>query len=284
MMGMILNGKGPDGKNGQKGNGQEVIQKPKQKETLSEPIVKPGEVKIELQYTYQGKTVNEDMVVPRSLIYATQDPGESGLAPLEAMRAIADFHDKVLKPEFVSLSIDGGTAIPASILSAQIQRAYSVHAVVAATDSTISARLHLENPEVQKMLRAIAASLLGVTEENVRAVNAEEEIVWVSHTINILTQTPKLTLETTRVLCDFGSHKDYKNVTLLSNVSLEQAREEAERRIARMPEVRTNLEKTFDKISELRGNPLDKAERDAVVEHVNATFISDPEKRLIVTP
>src|SRR5271157_916701 len=120
----------------------------RQKPAFEGNLLKTHEVQVNLIYMRGGQQVTETVVVPKSLITAMADPGESSMGPMEAMENLREFNNLRLGPELISLSERGGVSVPAAILGSQVQHAYSVHAVIAAADKNISGSLMLQHPEV----------------------------------------------------------------------------------------------------------------------------------------
>ncbi len=81
-----------------------------------------------------------------------------------------------------------------------------------------------------------------------------------------------------------GSHTEEREMTLPAETSVAEAKKEQEQRIRRLPQVQGQLEDAFGQIESLRGKPLNPDERNAVVAHLNLTYIKDPKQRLIVAP
>ncbi|MEM4360156.1 MAG: hypothetical protein QXT45_06470 [Candidatus Bilamarchaeaceae archaeon] len=271
----------------QGGAGREPAQIRKEKEQqvmVEEPFLKPNEVRVVLTYLRQGKEVSESIVVPKSLVIALADPGESGMKPLEAMKELAEFNEKIIRPELRGLIINGGVSVPAAILSAQIQYSYATHAVVAATTKNVSDSLMLEHPEVSKILRTTAALLCGVSTEEIQRLDLNETTVWVGRTLTEIKRTPEIKMTVTRLECDCGSHAEVREFTVPEGTSVSEARSIQEQRLKRLPDVKRELDRAYEKIEELRGKQLTNDEKNVVVAYMNITYIKDAKNRLVVTP
>ena len=270
---------------GSGGKSQVQEMKPKEKPGIvEEGLLKPNEVRVVLRYIRQGKEVSESIVVPRSLIVAMADPGESNMKPLEAMRELDKFYINHIKSELKELLINGGVSIPVSVMSANIQYSYAAHAFVAATTKTVSDSLMLEDAEVDKKLRTVAALLCGVSQEQIQKLDLDETTVFVGRTTTKIERKPEIKMKVERLTCDYGSHREVKDFTIPNDTTVSEAKEIAEQRLKRMPDVKRALDEAYEKIEELRGKPLTKEERNAVVAYMNITYIQDPKNRLIVTP
>ncbi len=261
------------------------IQRQRLKEDILEgDILGPGQVKIVLRYVSEGKTVSEELRVPRALIAAMAEPGESSMGPLQAMKELSAFYNSKVRPELRELFITGGISIPAAVISSQIQHSYAVHAVVAATQEKVTNDLFLENKQVAKKLRTVAALLQNVSAEEIQKLDLEETTVWIGREITRDERTPELKMETVRVSCDCGSHREVRKATLPKSVSVSEARTTQEQRIKRMPEIQRALDDVYTEIEDRRGTSLSSEERNAVVAYLNITYVEDAKDRLIVTP
>ena len=58
-----------------------------------------------------GREVSESVMVPKVLIAAMADPGETELKPLAAMEALRKFYDEIIRPELKTLAINGGVHV-----------------------------------------------------------------------------------------------------------------------------------------------------------------------------
>src|SRR5208283_4035290 len=215
-------------------------------------LLKSHEVRVNLVYMRGGVQAAESVVVPKSLIHAMTDPGESGMGPMEAMERLREFYTANLGPELVSLSDSGGVSVPAAILNSQLQHSYSVHAVIAATDGRVSGSLMLQNPKVKKRLRTIAATLTGIPLEDVKELDLRETTMFVDRTVTVTTRKPTLSFKTQRIVCDMGSHTEERELTLPAETSVAEARGEQEQRIRRLPQVQGELQAAFEEIEALR--------------------------------
>lgn len=291
-MALKTTGNGP--KNEQNGPTQKAKEMAKQVPIVEEPVLKPGQAKVEIVYQHQGKEVVETRIVPASLIRAMADPGESGMTAKDAMKELSEFYQDVLKKEATELRINGGVSIPFAAISGQLLYAYDVHALNATleaqkTDAVTSKQkpdesLHLNHPEVEKLVRATAAVLSGVSVEELKKLDVDEATIWVERTVTEVVKEAQITLKTTRIQCDCGSHKEWRDLSVPAGFTVNEAERKTEERLARLPDAKRLLDETFEKIEELRGgNPLSKLERDIVVTHINLN-IPDAQNRLPVTP
>jgi hypothetical protein len=273
----------------QKKGGSPPTQKtaPKMKEPVIEgPLLRADEVQVTLKYVKGGREIREDIIIPRSLIVAMTEPGESGMGAMEAMRQLAGFYNTKVKPELREMLIKGGISVPMAVISSKIHHAYETHALIAVTQKQTMEGLLLESGEVERKLRMAAALLQGVEMETIRKLDLEDTTMWVGprRVVTAIERTPEIRMETQTIECECSSHTEYRERTLPARTTVSEARREREERLARMPKVREALDAVFGKIEELRGNPLDREERNAVVAYLNARFIERPEHRLVVTP
>ena len=259
-----------------------MLQKPKPVMKLD--ILDANSTLIKLEYIRQGQKVVEEMKVPKALVAAMSDPGETSLGPLAAMKELADFYGKVVTPELDSIVLTGGVSVSASVLSSLIQRSYRAHSVVAATDQKISKELFLEHKEVQKLLKLTAALIKGVPPEEIEKLDIEDTTVWVTRTETEIVNTPTVSMKTKRLTCDCGSHREERKVALPDGTTVDTAQKLREQKLSNMPKVKDTLDDTFAKVEELRKNPLDRDERNAIVSYLNVNYLENPEDRLPIVP
>jgi hypothetical protein len=238
----------------------------------------------QVQFVYMrgGKEVCESREVPRALMNALTDPGESTLAPLQAMHELSAFYNCEVTPELDSVVITGIGSVPAAILSSMIQASYRKHAVVAATSEKAKDELFIADPEVDKYLRTVAALATGRSFEEVQKVAPEKVLTWVTKTVIEIERTVRVKMKTERLKCDRGSHEEEIDVSVPESTTVEEEQRRRDQRLSSLPRMKDTLDMAFGKIEELRGSPLDSAERNAVVAHLNVTYIENPKDRLSV--
>ncbi|MBU0586156.1 hypothetical protein KJ780_01455 [Candidatus Micrarchaeota archaeon] len=244
------------------------------------PKIGPDEILLPVRYLKEGRIVEEPIAVPKALITAITDPGETGRRPLQIAEEVSAFYKKKLTPDLDSVVLDGLGNVPAAAVSALVRKSLDVHVVLASLDSQTRQGLFLDHPEVDKTMRKVAALMTG--SEEVQIIPEEEMFIWVERTEVV--NTPKIGFKTTRLECDKGSHKEVRNVDIPDGVTVEEAVRIREQRIASRPSVALALDECFTTISSLRGNPLSGLERNAVVSAINTTYIRDPENRIPIVP
>ncbi|MCX6771777.1 MAG: hypothetical protein NTX79_07010 [Candidatus Micrarchaeota archaeon] len=95
---------------------------------------------------------------------------------------------------------------------------------------------------------------------------------------------PTVRLETKSMMCDMGSHKEPKDVSVPMGTSVDTSQEIREERLRRMPDVEKSLDNVFGEIEKKRKGPLDLDERNAVVQRINLSYVENPLDRLPVIP
>jgi len=237
---------------------------------------------IQFVYLRGEREVREMREVPKALMRALVDPGESKLNPLQAMRELAQFYNEAVTPELDIVVLTGIGSIPAAYLSSMIQSSYRKHAVVAATSDETSQGLFLNDPEVDKYLRTVAALASGKQAEDIQKVAPDKVMLWVGKTTTSIERTVIVKMKTERLVCDRGSHKEEIDVSVPDGTTVEQEQRVREQRLASLPKMKEALDMAFGEIEQKRGQPLDTAERNAVVAHLNVTYIENPNDRLSV--
>lgn len=245
---------------------------------------RPGQTEVELVYLRHGQTVKQTIVVPRQLLYAMSDPGESTLKPLEAMESLRSFYKDVVQPGFQELKFSGEISTPASIVSQQIQHSYHTHAVMAGADVSVSHSLMLEDPEISMKLRSVASLLTGIPADKLREIPEEQSMVFVTRSVETVELKPQLRLRVQKIKCDCGSHIEEKEVSLPEGIDVTEAKTRTEQRMQRMPDIAKGLNDVYDGIAMKRGSVLTSEEKDAVVAHMNLKYVENPADRLLVTP
>jgi len=246
------------------------------------PFIEKSTERLEFVYMRGGKEARESREVPRALLNALTDPGESTLAPLQAMHELSAFYNREVTPELDSVVVTGIGSVPSAILSSMIQSSYRKHAVVAATSEKAKDELFIADPEVDKYLRTVAALATGRSFEEVQKVAPEKVLTWVTKTVIEIERTVGVKWKTERLKCDRGSHVEEIDVSVPEGTTVEEEQKKRDQKLSSLPKMKDTLDMAFGKIEELRGQPLDSAERNAVVAHLNVTYIENPKDRLSV--
>ncbi|GEM_PF-2170084 len=250
-----------------------------------------------------GKLETKTLLVPKFLVAAIHNPGEQGMDALSVMHGLSSFFSKEVAVGLESVNLGNGLDVPASILSALIHRSYEVHAHLAAADRKHAKELFLDDPEVKRLMRIVASNMTGkplaeiveldpektlitVTETKHRIVQETpgEDEGYMSRKVTKTTQKPTVKLETKTMQCECGSHTEPREVSVPVGASVETSQVIREERIRRMPDVGKSLENVFDKIEEKGSGKLDLDQRNAVVQHINLTYVENPQDRLPVIP
>jgi len=239
---------------------------------------------INFNYIHQGEKKTEIVQVPNVLLSALMNPGETNLRPLDAMRIIEEFYKETITPELDNAILKGGLEMSTAMLSSLVQESYRAHSVVAATERTVSKELFFEDDEVKKCFRLVAALILGKSVEEISELDLDKTTVFVTRTERELVLTPKVELKTTKLLCDSGSHPEEIDVALPCGTTVESAQKIREQKLASLPKIKDALDDTFSKIEEKRGSLLDNVERNAIISHINVTYLENPQDRIPIVP
>lgn len=264
-----------------KDNGGGMTQTPKQF-VVQMPFTGGDTVEVKLTYNRGSEKVTETRNVPKALMHALTDPGETGLSALDAMRQLAGFYKDIITPELDSVVIEGIPSVPASILSSMIQASYSKHAVVAATEKSTSKGLFLRDRKVDKLLRLSAALLTNQTVEQIEKLDLDDTTFFVNRTVTTVEQSTSVKMTTKSLECDRGSHREVRKVSVPDGTTVEEEQNRTEQKIASMPKVYDTLEQAYTEIERKRGSNLGEEEKNAVISHMNITYIEKPEDRLPV--
>ena len=261
------------------GNGPQQARK---EFTSYQPFSRTSTEPLQFVYLRNGNEVKETREVPCALMHALTNPGESSLGHLQAMRELAQFYNEKVTPELDSVVLTGIGSVPAAILSSWIQASYRKHAVLAADAKEAGRGLFLASPEVDRCLRTVAALATGKSFEDVQKVAPEKLFLWVTKTVIEIETNVNVKMRTKRLTCDRHSHKEEIDVSVPDDFTVAQEQKTRDQRLASLPKMKDALDLAFGKIGAMRGEPLDSAERNAVVAHLNVTYIENPKDRLSV--
>ncbi|MFA6214320.1 MAG: hypothetical protein WC717_03515 [Candidatus Micrarchaeia archaeon] len=239
---------------------------------------------VTFKYMRGGQPITLTVKIPDVLVVAMTDPGETRLGPLEAMRQISDFFRKYLEKDLVNVVLTGDIDVPASIFSAMAQNSYQSHALIAGVDRKISNSLFLDDKEVVPLLKLVAARMSGVEASEIEKMDIDQTTAWKSRTVTKVVQTPIVKLKQVTLMCESASSRVAREVSVPEGTTVETAREKREQKIASMPKAREALNDAFEKIGQKRGQELSQEEKDAVVGHINYTYIKNNDDRIPMTP
>ena len=257
-------------------------------------ILGANQVEVTLNYNVDSKLATKTVIVPKALISAMNNPGESNMGAKEAMQVLAEFHNTVIRPDLMSVVIDGNiaNAIPAAILDQQVTYSYFVHATMVGTNPATSKGLHLDSKNVRQAMRELAAAVLEMDVKNVKEIphnEAYREVTGTRFTTKRVTteatETPKLILKVKEITCDMGSHTEKKNIALPEGATVETTHNDRVQQFTKYPAIKEKLDDVFVAVEKERGSGLDSHDRNAVVDYFNANYVRDTTKAIpIVLP
>lgn len=234
-------------------------------------------------YFDKGKYPEKTERIPRIFVEAMTNPGETRLSAWHALYGASEYYEKHMANGLEKIVIEGLGDVPAALLSIAMQLSYQEHAGIVVTNKELSSGLMLDRPEIDALARRVAAKALDLAPDQVKQVDRKKTMEWVSRNVIEITHTPIIKMKTERVKCGGFSHEREVEMSVPESATVEEARKIREERIARTPEVAKALDDLFTKIESVRGEPLDKVEKDVVVAHVNINYIGRGDCKIPVT-